>query len=1019
MAFAKEIIPDISDKVKGINSQLTGLVGAEIEISIIPNYLSFTRVLRLLKVHKGFFKDFKKVEKYSFVYIYDISIDKSKTRRHIKEISSDKYEIKEVKYRLQSIQNMKISTEKQIEEIKNARVTTLRAKNMVSFIKKFNEGLIIRIDFNEVKGNKEEPLKITDFKKVFDDIDGGIRYQIEIDWSYTREKDYSEDNMKIFLNTYNEFIKIYFDTQYIIDRVEYAKVSGVIRHLSRKHTNISFKHLMVKPVDLGFHDIRSLGLFGESQGMAVTAKADGLREIVYFSRDGIYLINTRLRVSKIYNGHPGIIGTILDCELLLDDTSKEVYETDISAMTFLVFDCLAYNNESLINENLIRRKTAGNQAVSNITTNIKFQSKNYYTFDNRNEMYIKINLVLDANWGYKTDGLIFVPVYEPYYPKDRKRSPVKKWKPPELLTIDLKVKKINGNFFTVYASDNRKEVLFKGSTLYPYSNQINGEPRELLDEHNNKIIEFKIIILQKLPSYFQFLRVRNDRPTPNTTKTAISVWNIAHTPIKEETIRGKDLVLMRKYHNREKNLIYRNYLGENTKRLLDIGSGRGGDIKKWKDIDIPFVTAIEPYDINYNEMLERIERLKATDIVTIIKKDIISAIPDIDKVSNGIVYDAVTMFDSITFFYENENKVNQLLRTVDRYLKKDGYFIVKAMDGNRVIKAMDRKNHQWGTNFEFKLSDEPKFKITGSEEQSRQISIWIKDSILSPEDDAQIEFLVDFDDLIMRMEVLGYTLEEDFHLDNEKYMSWEEEFLSVMNRMIVFKKSGFPYENSTANELLDYIKEVAMTSEEGLKMLSVGVSEVLKSINIDSAQNFELIRVGTIPDGNCLLHAILTIISRKYKEYANGEPKSIEDMKSYASGLRSDLNIALTRNKYSKLGKGETEKVYSYETAKNIVKEKNHKLGIENVLQEYITNEIGVNIIVLWHKTLENLEKGPIPYLTSAGELVYSKDRPTILLFWQQKVHFEPIFLREGDKYIGLFKHNHSLVQSVLSFFEE
>ena len=72
--------------------------------------------------------------------------------------------------------------------------------------------------------------------------------------------------------------------------------------------------------------------------------------------------------------------------------------------------------------------------------------------------------------------------------------------------------------------------------------------------------------------------MRKDKPTSNSINTFNSVLLASFQKVNVNLFSEVSNILMKKYHNIVKQNILKNYKG----KLLDIGSGNGGDIHKWK-----------------------------------------------------------------------------------------------------------------------------------------------------------------------------------------------------------------------------------------------------------------------------------------------------------------------------------------------------------------------------------------------------------------------------------------------------
>lgn len=189
------------------------------------------------------------------------------------------------------------------------------------------------------------------------------------------------------------------------------------------------------------------------------------------------------------------------------------------------------------------------------------------------------------------DGIIFVEKESNY------TSRVVKWK--RQVTIDLLVEdgKISGVDTEVSFPDGVHEFLIE---------QVEGD--SICLEH---------------------IRQRFDKKYPNSTKVVKA--NLEEGFVLRGVWDGFGCYLMRKYHNKFKSAMLRRI--PNSATILDIGSGRGGDISKWKKLRK--VYALEPSKRANKEFRRRLQD-NPGNIQLINKK--LRYLEDIEKL------DAITIF---------------------------------------------------------------------------------------------------------------------------------------------------------------------------------------------------------------------------------------------------------------------------------------------------------------------------------------------------------------------------------------
>lgn len=121
--------------------------------------------------------------------------------------------------------------------------------------------------------------------------------------------------------------------------------------------------------------------------------------------------------------------------------------------------------------------------------------KKYYTEDVCKDFKY---LIKTTKFGDKYDGIIFTP-NEHYYAK------VLKWKPPELLSIDFKIRKKDNKFYVL----NQDNTIFKNR----YTNGVINVIKEIYDKYSDGcVLE---VIFDKNKKKFKILRDRPDKNKSN------------------------------------------------------------------------------------------------------------------------------------------------------------------------------------------------------------------------------------------------------------------------------------------------------------------------------------------------------------------------------------------------------------------------------------------------------------------------------------------------------------------------
>ena len=217
----------------------------------------------------------------------------------------------------------------------------------------------------------------------------------------------------------------------------------------------------------------------------VSDKTDGVRQLLVCRGSVCTFVNRSFesRTANIQLPKCTEMGTILDGELLSDGT-------------YIVYDVVMMAGHSTIAYRLPRRHRFIRELLYR-TKDPKIKLKKFYKIKDFDYF---CNDVL-SNVGYKTDGLIFIPVDEPV--KSGTQFTMFKWKPMEMNTIDFSMKKRPDGKIGMYIQD-RGRMIFQ---QFYEGDGINGF-------NNNMIMESKLIDNKWVPIF-----ERKDKNYPNSRFT--------------------------------------------------------------------------------------------------------------------------------------------------------------------------------------------------------------------------------------------------------------------------------------------------------------------------------------------------------------------------------------------------------------------------------------------------------------------------------------------------------------------
>ena len=643
---------------------------------------------------------------------------------------------------------------------------------------------------------------------------------------------------------------------------------------------------------------------------------------------------------------------------------------------------------------------------------------------------------------------------------DHKFSLVRKWKP--ILTIDFRVVRGESGDLTLfaYSSIKGREVEFT-SEEYPW----NGNA-ELDDSMEDKIVEFEWAYSEEFLDYaFIKFKERPDRIDTNSLDIANEVWMLINSPITLEELygQGSGLSLMRRYHNRIKRgllteltlKIKKDEEGKDPRDrksgvLLDFGSGSGGDRTGWRYFEK--VYAVEPDVKNLREFISRqqsrpdvdystISGLKSSMPQTKLNKEnvtlhysramafnarsrpvqqtrkqrgetdrpyisiINSKAEDIPRLAKSVPIGSVTcvtMFNALTFFYENMEKLQSMIDSVKTFLVEGGYFYVIAFDGEMLLNSM---RHNPGESVSELNTDEmPTYNtiksknitISKSPDSScRKIWIKIEGTIVR----GQFEYLINTKEFTRVLELNGFKLIDERYLDEETLLSDEEYWFSSMFKVMKFKY----FMNPNKKEIGIYLNKISKQMEADVAVVPLEPTQFpaeIISTQLAGLGFVRLVRFGIPQDGSCYIHAMLRAFSKHY----NG--LTLAERAVYMIQLRAELAHDYTREIHDRVGNGffasSQSPAFKYENVRAAIS--NMKDWVAQYQMSYIGDKLATNVYVL---------RGVDAIVYRFGDTSdhIKPGRKNIILYWINDNHYETVGIYETETRIRrVFDDNHPLI---------
>lgn len=285
----------------------------------------------------------------------------------------------------------------------------------------------------------------------------------------------------------------------------------------------------------------------------------------------------------------------------------------------------------------------------------------------------------------------------------------------------------------------------------------------------------------------------------------------------KNTGSSKNRSITQKFHNQIKSDLYTDVRKLSTGgKLLEIGSGRAGDIHKWRANKYNEVVGIEYSSENIKHAEKRLSAMKKNKKlaktlgkITFIHGDFNEPIyPDYQfaiseanklKAKDELVakysFDVVSCQFALHYFFKSKETVRQMIENVSDSLKKGGYFIGTAFDGKRVFDSLKKKEKIEGINFE----DEVVWTITKDYNEKKFL-------VSKPNYGMSIDVFI---------ESIGTTNKE--YLINFKY------FIKIM------KKNGFQLvELKSFSEIYDnYLKKSEDEEDEDDRYSKLNLDDIL------------------------------------------------------------------------------------------------------------------------------------------------------------------------------------------------
>lgn len=901
------------------------------------------------------------------------------------------------------------------------------------------------------------------------------QYELEVEYVGEHDTVEADDIIKAFNDAYKMLFSLISDSPHIYTSEQAGSVIEFVNRTLLDYSNADTNNLaplsevrnklsyypFPRPRNLKLEDLRYGGLVGGNITYSVTHKTDGVHRILVIDKSGLWLINPPntlaliMPTTGIDSPLPSYEGLMLEGELVpMEKRRLNISGVSKAKYLFYVFDCLSLPSlelgppSTLVQTyDLIARCNAASEwldllkedlVITSSYLDIKLKTHQALTFGDKStqrpEQFFDImRYVLTNEPEYETDGLIFTPNVGPYNPHSgslpldervlSKHPDIVKYKPVEKMTIDFMITDVGTNYeLYTYNSRTKKMEIFNQYPRVPKS----FADRELV---TGTIVEIGFNGEESSHLTPVFHRIRGDKNLPNGTDVANATFKDIRNPISDDMLMGRNLRLMRHYHSRVKRMMFEwalEKLAKPTNVLLDLGSGRGGDIGKWRGFDR--IIAVEPNAEYITEMKERLITYGMSDKVTIIqaKAQDTDIIAQEMKKSGISQVSCVSAMLSMTFLWETQATLQGLCRTINQFLEKGGLFIYMVMDGDlvsqlfrpafvtslapgQVVNTSSLKDNE--------MRNIPSSLLIGHDANlnevdfdgavikwlgHRKVHVHINESIVTEQD----EYLVRLDDLQQELALLGFNEGERSRCDKEKLMTIGERGFSSLFTYGSFIKDMKPRLPGLGTDLIPLVGGIPIL--DTLHDTAIG-ENASQSITADwYTSNTILITSSTIADASNFFHALLKILIPDYLDVGlSGKQEMALNLRLQLSDILNEINPA-------------TMHKYYYDTELFEKSKSNSYYGLDNIMRvlsnanEYIGDTL-MNIVPVWASSydliiLKNVDGHLIPYKDTLS------GRDFVICLMMTDYHFEPLaeYDSSNEQLITQFEKSGAFVSSYM-----
>ncbi|KAM0673137.1 mRNA cap guanine-N7 methyltransferase [Gurleya vavrai] len=247
-----------------------------------------------------------------------------------------------------------------------------------------------------------------------------------------------------------------------------------------------------------------------------------------------------------------------------------------------------------------------------------------------------------------------------------------------------------------------------------------------------------------------------------------------HKSIDKNIRKQSKIIHIRNMHNFIKSILIIKYI-KNKKSVLDLGCGKGGDLKKYTNHKIDFYFGIDIAEKSVEEAKKRYLTMQNIFKADFLAQDAYGQIFNLNR-----KFDFISSQFSLHYAFQSEESFKTSIINISQHLEKDGYFVATIPNIYTLMRRYKNHGNNFGNDYYCVRFDKSYNEII---ENGCKFGISYDFSLAEAINDCK-EYLVPYSFLIEAFKEKGIELVEhkpllDFYNENAK------ENLELHDRLIV------------------------------------------------------------------------------------------------------------------------------------------------------------------------------------------------------------------------------------------